>query len=202
LSLFAYLIGDTTDDIKRDLKPRQLAGIGAVEMAWSSIESFVDAALLAVLGIQARVDVDVITRVGAFDAKVALINPMGEVRLGISEEQCSDVFKAVGDALESARASPPLRSSYRRAVPNGRAGDLEELSEQVLKPGGPLARHKANGDQSLRERSRSRGDTDEPDYTEEPIHERQRCSNTGFDRVTEIKRYRIVRRMFGKIGRA
>jgi len=97
------LVGDTTGDIKQDLKPGQLASIGAVAMAWNSIESFVDAALLTVLGTPARVGFDVIACIGAFDAKVALIKRIGELRLGISEELCSAVFKAVDDALASAK---------------------------------------------------------------------------------------------------
>jgi hypothetical protein len=72
-------------------------------MAWNSLESFVDTALLAVVGMPARVGLDVIARIGGFDAKDALIRRIGEVRLGISEERCPDVFNAVKDALANAK---------------------------------------------------------------------------------------------------
>jgi hypothetical protein len=122
-------IGRTTGDIKRDLTTNQLAGIGAVAMAWNSVESFVDAMLLAGLGLQARIGLDVIARINVFDAKFALIKSVGKARLGISEEHCEDLWKALDDALQGAKEL----KGHRDAVIHSQLIDPGEAMGQVVK---------------------------------------------------------------------
>jgi hypothetical protein len=122
-------VARTTGDIKQDLTASQLAGIGAVAMAWNSVESFVDAVLLAALGLQARIGWDVIARVNAFDAKVALIKSVGKARLGISEELCEDLWKALDDALGGAKEL----KGHRDAVIHSQLIDPGEAVGQVIR---------------------------------------------------------------------
>jgi hypothetical protein len=93
------LIGNTTGDIRRDLTCGQLAGIGAVTMAWNSVESFLDAALLAGLGLPARIGEKVIART-AFDTKIELIKFVATTRLGLSEEHSEDLLKTLASATD------------------------------------------------------------------------------------------------------
>jgi hypothetical protein len=96
-------VGYTTGDIKQDLTAGQLAGIGAVSMAWNSVESFVDELLLAALGLQARIALEIIVRMSAFDAKVALVKSAANARLGISPAHSEDLWSALDGALGYAR---------------------------------------------------------------------------------------------------
>jgi len=122
-------IGRTTGDIKRDLTTSQLAGIGAVAMAWNSVESFVDAALLSVLGIQARIGERVLARINAFDAKVELIKSAAVTRLGLSEEQCEDLLKS----LDSAPANAKELKEYRDAVIHCQLIDVPKAQGLLIK---------------------------------------------------------------------
>jgi hypothetical protein len=92
-------IGRTTGDIKRDLSKDQLAGIGAVAMAWNSAESFVDLLLTIALGLDTSLASDLTDRVGAFDAKSVLINQASVKRLRLDHE-LFDLTETLGVAKE------------------------------------------------------------------------------------------------------
>jgi hypothetical protein len=94
------VIGNTSGDIRRDLTRGQLGGIGAVAMAWNSVESFLDGLLLAGLGLPARIGEKVIARTSGLDAKIELIRFVAETRLRVSGEQCEDLLKSLNDVKE------------------------------------------------------------------------------------------------------
>jgi hypothetical protein len=101
-------------------------------MAWNSAESFIDAVLLAGLGLRARVGLDVIARISAIDAKLALIKSIGEGRLGISGEVCDGLRKALDCALHAAKEL----KGYRDAVIHSQVVDPSEGLGQLIKRDG------------------------------------------------------------------
>jgi hypothetical protein len=123
------LIADTTGDIKQDLKSAQLAGIGAVAMAWNSVESFVDEMLRACLGMQARIGERVLARINAFDAKIELIKAAATIRLGLSKEQCEDLLKS----LDTAPANAKELKEYRDAVIHSQLIDVRSALGLLIK---------------------------------------------------------------------
>jgi len=122
-------VGDTTGDIKQDLKLGHLAGIGAVAMAWNSVESFVDAVLLSALGMQARIGEKVLVRINAFDAKIELIKSGATTRLGLSKEQCEDLLKS----LDAAPVNAKELKQYRDAVIHCQLIDVRKAQGLLIK---------------------------------------------------------------------
>jgi hypothetical protein len=56
-----------TGDIKRDLSSEQLAGIGAVALAYNYAESSIDRALGLALGVGHKLYLPLVTRIGGMD---------------------------------------------------------------------------------------------------------------------------------------
>jgi len=123
------LIGDTTGDIKQDLSQGQLAGIGAVAMAWNSVESFVDEMLRVSLGMQVGIGEKVLARINAFDAKIGLIKSAATTRLGLSKEECEDLLKS----LDAAPASAKDLKEYRDAVIHCQLIDVRNAQGLLIK---------------------------------------------------------------------
>jgi hypothetical protein len=99
-----------TGDIKADLTPEQLQGIGAVALAWSEAEAFVDFLLYIALSLLNGLWLDVVTRINGFEGKIRIIKKGGE-DLGLSEE----TQRLIRDSLGHRQASKKFRDAVIHA---------------------------------------------------------------------------------------
>jgi hypothetical protein len=122
------------------LSKDQLAGIGAVAMAWNDVESALDHLVGIALGLDYRIANELTTRLDNFDAKSELIKRAIASKLVALGDQLSDglretlgvakTLKTYRDAVIHARAIDPARSMGRL---RRRQGQFEVLlSEQAL----------------------------------------------------------------------
>ena len=61
------------EDIKQDLTPEQLAGIGAASLAFNAAEKLFDRAIAIILGLSAHLDEFVLAKIGSVDEKAELL---------------------------------------------------------------------------------------------------------------------------------
>lgn len=106
--------GAASGDIKVDLSPEQLQGIGAVAMAWNEAEAFVDWLLYTGLSLSAGLWLDVAIRINGIDGKIEIINKAAS-DLGVPEECQRLIQGSLGD-LKSLKA-------FRDAVIHARIYD-------------------------------------------------------------------------------
>jgi hypothetical protein len=84
-----------TGDIKRDLSQEQLAGIGAVALAYNYAESNIDRALGLALGLSHALYLQLVTRINGMEAKTDLLKKAAaDVKL--PEELRTDLAETLG----------------------------------------------------------------------------------------------------------
>src|SRR3990170_468544 len=88
-------IHSKTGDINRDLSPEQLAGIGAIALAYNYAESSIDRTLGLALGVVHKLYLPLVTRIGGIDGKIELIKlATADVRL--PSELRDDLAESLG----------------------------------------------------------------------------------------------------------
>lgn len=86
------------NDIKNDLPTEQLAGIGAVSLAWNELESGIDFLLATSLKLATPMHLEVTSRINGFDGKIALIKAALKKVWQVPEDSCAviaDTFGAI-----------------------------------------------------------------------------------------------------------
>jgi hypothetical protein len=105
-------------DIRKDLTPEQLAGIGAVAIAYHYAENTINRMIAVVLSLTGNTHIDVVTRINGVDGKIAIVKS-GAKELGIPEnirnfmaeslgEGAFKLFKKYRDAIIHARILDPI----------------------------------------------------------------------------------------------
>lgn len=118
-----------TGDIKRDLSQGQLAGIGAVAVAYNYAEAVIDKMLTQVTGVRGDIGVHLMSRINGVDGKIELIK-MKAVELNLAD----DVRRGLSEAL--GEGGFKLIKGYRDAIIHARVLDSNlELGEVILKRG-------------------------------------------------------------------
>lgn len=97
--------GSRTEDVKRDLSPAQLQGIGAIAIAWNEVEFMLDCVLYSGLLLSGSSWLDVLTRL-SIDAKIELI-ASAEETLGIPDK----MREAIQTSVRHTKELKELRNS-------------------------------------------------------------------------------------------
>src|ERR1700733_6338850 len=85
-----------TDDIERDLSPKQLAKVGAISFAYNKAEERVEELLGVVTGLHGEMLLQVSTRINGLDGKIAIVTN-GAKSLGLSEENQHLLEETLGE---------------------------------------------------------------------------------------------------------
>ena len=118
-----------TDELRKDFSEEQLAGIGAVAMAFNECESIIDALLIVALGgIPAQLFDEVMTRFGGLDVKVDIAKKAAANVLGFEKANLAAVVAALDELLEYKR--------YRDAIVHAKLTNRKSGIGLVFKRGG------------------------------------------------------------------
>jgi len=82
-------------DIRKDLTPGQLEGIGAVMLAWNDIEGRLDQTLATALGLPASIALEVTSRINGLDGKFEIIRKASRYHLQFP----SQIHEAIAQTL-------------------------------------------------------------------------------------------------------
>jgi hypothetical protein len=82
-------------DIRKDLTPGQLEGIGAVMLAWNAIEGRVDEILAAAIELPFKIALEVTSRINGLDGKFEIIRKSALYYLRLPD----DIYQAVAQTL-------------------------------------------------------------------------------------------------------
>jgi hypothetical protein len=104
---------DRTGDIKKDLSLKQLAGIGAVALAYNEVERNIDGLFFTVTRLSGELQYEVSTRINGIDGKIEIINK-GAKSLGLDEQDLWQLAEALGQGVFG------KLKSYRDAVIHAR----------------------------------------------------------------------------------
>jgi hypothetical protein len=118
--------GSTTQDIRKDLTPGQLAGIGDVAMIWNEVEFLLDTMVGSALVLSPAMGPNITSRLG-FDAKKALAQAIAQDAL---------LPQAAITAIEEALADLEKYKLFRDAIVHARVSDKDKATGQTVKRGG------------------------------------------------------------------
>jgi hypothetical protein len=82
-------------DIRKDLTPGQLEGIGAVMLAWNDIEGRLDQTLATAIGLPASIALEVTSRIGGLDGKFEIVRKASLSHLRLP----SDIHISIAETL-------------------------------------------------------------------------------------------------------
>jgi hypothetical protein len=85
----------TTGDIKKDLSAKQLAGIGAVAMAYNKVEEELEELFGIATGLQGQMLTDVSARIHGIDGKIAIIRSAADAN-GVDDDDERQLEEALG----------------------------------------------------------------------------------------------------------
>jgi hypothetical protein len=113
-------------DVRKDLTQAQLAGIGAVALAWNDAEAMYDLLLCVTLGLHHSLWRDVATRINGIDGKHAIIRKAITARFGLPlvsnfiDQGIENTISAVGELRGIQRRHDPFTDNrhkieYRRS---------------------------------------------------------------------------------------
>jgi hypothetical protein len=106
-------------DVYKDLTQAQLAGIGAVALAWNDAEAMYDLLLCVTLGLHHNSWRDVATRINGIDGKHAIIRRSITDRFGVSL-----VSNFIGAMIENTIGAVGELKGYRDAIIHSRVIDV------------------------------------------------------------------------------
>jgi hypothetical protein len=95
-------------DIKRDIPRKQLAGIGALALAYNELEAVVDKLFFISTDLSKNLQLEVLTRINGVDGTIEIIKEAA--KLYLSEEEHKHLAEALGDG------GFKLLKSYRDSV--------------------------------------------------------------------------------------
>ncbi len=108
----ASLNGAINEDVRKDFSAEQLAGIGAVAMAWNEVEYLLDVMLYSALALPPLHWLDVVTRINGIEGKLELLRQCVARNRRIPAEARSIMKQSLDDAA--------LYKTYRNAVIHAR----------------------------------------------------------------------------------
>jgi hypothetical protein len=84
-------------DIRKDLAPEQLEGIGAIMLAWNDIEGRLDQILATAIGLPGSIALEVTSRINGLDGKFEIIRKSAQHHLQFSKEIYETIAKTLND---------------------------------------------------------------------------------------------------------
>jgi len=106
------LAGASTEDIKKDFSNEQLAGIGAVAMAWNEVEYLLDIMLYSALALPSAHWLDVVTRINGIEGKLEILRQFIARNRRIAADAAAVMKQSMDDA--------GLYKTFRDAVVHAR----------------------------------------------------------------------------------
>ena len=121
--------GASYQDIKRDFTTEQLAGIGAICMAFNEVEFLLDTQLYSGLNLPGGIWVDIVTRINGIDGKIALVRKA-------AHDACFP--DAAANIVKETLDEVGLYKTYRDAIIHARIFDRGSAIGQIIRKRGRI----------------------------------------------------------------